>query len=73
MVKDAYGIAGSDIGIGADILVRAALSDEFADASGRYYDNDSKRFADPHRDALDPHKNQRVVDAIEQVLARHAL
>ena len=61
MVKDAYGIAGSDIGIGADILVRAALSDEFADASGRYYDNDSKRFADPHRDALDPHKNQRCL------------
>ena len=35
MVKDAYGIEGSDIRIGADILVRAALSDEFADASGK--------------------------------------
>tara|TARA_R110000782_G_scaffold10808_5_gene33445 strand:- start:741 stop:878 length:138 start_codon:yes stop_codon:yes gene_type:complete len=25
MVKDAYGVAGADIGIGAKILVRAAL------------------------------------------------
>ncbi|MCH2458130.1 MAG: SDR family NAD(P)-dependent oxidoreductase, partial [Henriciella sp.] len=32
MVKEGYGIPGSDIGIGAGILVRAALSDEFADA-----------------------------------------
>ena len=42
MVKEAYGIEGSALSIGADILVRAALSDEFAEASGKYYDNDSK-------------------------------
>jgi hypothetical protein len=41
MVKDAYGIEGSDIRIGADILVRAALSDEFANASGKFYDKDA--------------------------------
>ncbi|MGA9540929.1 MAG: hypothetical protein WBQ77_07755, partial [Methyloceanibacter sp.] len=41
MVKDAYGIEGSDIRIGADILVRAALSDEFANASGKIYDKDA--------------------------------
>ena len=29
MVKEAFGVAGGDIGIGAKILVRAALSDEF--------------------------------------------
>lgn len=32
MVKDAYGVAGNDLSIGVDILCRAALSDEFADA-----------------------------------------
>ncbi len=48
MVKQAYGIQGGDLRVGADILCRAALSDEFADASGRYYDNDAQRFCEPH-------------------------
>ena len=65
MVKEAYGVDGSDLGIGADILCRAALADEFADASGRYFDNDSGRFASPHPDALDPAKCQEVVRAID--------
>ncbi|MEM1242482.1 MAG: SDR family NAD(P)-dependent oxidoreductase, partial [Cyanobacteria bacterium P01_H01_bin.26] len=30
MVKEAFGVAGSDIRIGAEILTRAALADEFA-------------------------------------------
>ena len=68
MVKEAYGHAGHDLRIGADILTRAALSDEFANASGRYYDNDRKSFADPHPDALDPDKNARVIEAIELLI-----
>lgn len=68
MVKEGFGLAGSDIGIGADILCRAALSDEFAHASGQYFDNDAKRFGPPHADALDPQKSERVVHAIEAVL-----
>ena len=40
MVKQAYGVAGGDLRIGAEILCRAALSDEFAAASGQYFDND---------------------------------
>lgn len=69
MVKDAYGVAGNDLGVGADILVRAALSDEFANASGQYFDNDNGQFAAPHRDALDARKNEKLVQAIEAVLA----
>ena len=69
MVKEGFGIAGKDIGIGADILVRAALSDEFAAASGQYFDNDSGQFAPPHADALDPQKSEVVVRVIETVLA----
>ena len=69
MVKEGFGIAGSDIGIGAGILVRAALSDEFADASGSYYDNDARAFGTPHPDALDPATTAAVVAAIEAVLA----
>ena len=68
MVKQAYGIAGGDIRIGADILCRAALADEFAAASGQYFDNDSRQFAAPHSDALDSQKIQEVVRIIETVL-----
>lgn len=67
MVKDAYGVEGNDLGIGADILVRAALSDEFTNASGRYFDNDRGEFAKPHPDALDTVKNKALVAAIEDV------
>ncbi len=64
MVKDGFGVAGNDIGIGADILVRAALSDEFASSSGAYFDNDAGRFGAPHPDALDARKTAAVVDQV---------
>ncbi len=69
MVKEGFGIAGNDISIGADILIRAALSDEFKTASGKYFDNDSGRFASPHPDALNQEKSKEVVQTIEAVLA----
>ena len=69
MVKEGFGMAGKDIQIGADILARAALADEFADASGKYFDNDNGRFAPPHPDALDSRKSEKVVATIEALLA----
>ncbi len=69
MVKEAYGVAGGDIRIGAEILTRAALSDEFATASGKYFDNDSGQFASPHPDALNSQKSEAVVEAIEEILS----
>ena len=72
MVKEGFGVAGNDISIGADILIRAALSDEFAQASGKYFDNDSGRFASPHPDGLDQQKSTQVVNTIEAVLAKLA-
>ena len=54
MVKDGFGVPGNDLNIGADILVRAASSDEFGIGStGRYYDNDVRSFASPHPAARD--------------------
>lgn len=70
MVKEAFGIDGSDLSVGADILARAALSEEFADASGTYYDNDAKKFAPAHADALDEAKTQKLMEAIEAILER---
>jgi NAD(P)-dependent dehydrogenase (short-subunit alcohol dehydrogenase family) len=70
MVKQAFGVAGGDIRIGSEILTRAALSDEFAVASGQYFDNDSGQFASPHPDALNPKKSQEIVRVIETILAK---
>ncbi len=69
MVKEAYSTTRGTPKVGAEILVRAALSDEFADASGTYFDNDAGQFARPHGDALDAAKNQAVVDAVEAIIA----
>ena len=68
MVKEAFGLAGGDLHIGADILTRLALEDEFAAASGRYFDNDQGRFGSPHPNALDPEKCNEIVETIEKVL-----
>ena len=69
MVKDGFGIAGNDIGIGSGILHRAALSDEFEGKLGAYFDNDSGDFGPPHPDAMDDMKAKAVVAGIEAVLA----
>jgi len=71
MVKEGFGVAGNDLSIGADVLRRAALSDEFASATGRYFDNDAGRFAPPHDDAADPAKVAEIVEAIKAVLSTH--
>jgi NAD(P)-dependent dehydrogenase (short-subunit alcohol dehydrogenase family) len=53
MVKEGFGIAGNDLNIGADILIRASLGEDFADASGRYFDNDSGGFGPVQSNATD--------------------
>ena len=70
MVKQAFGVEGSDLRIGAEIVCRASLSDEFGAASGQYFDNDIGQFAQPHPDALDPKKCREIVRLIEAILAK---
>jgi len=67
MVEQAYGVAGGSLQIGADILVRAALSEEFADASGLYFDNDIGQFTSPHPDATNVNKTTAIVDVLEEL------
>jgi NAD(P)-dependent dehydrogenase (short-subunit alcohol dehydrogenase family) len=69
MLKEAFGVPGGDIRIGAEVLCRAALDDEFAGATGQYFDNDSRRFASPHPDAMDERKLDEVMGTIETILA----
>lgn len=72
MVKEGFGVAGNDLKIGADILIEAALGTSFADASGRYFDNDSQRFAQPHAAALDAGHAADVMRGINDIVAKLA-
>ena len=68
MVKEGWGGSDNDVGIGADILVRAALSEEFEGRSGDYYDNDSQRFASPHPDGLNDQKMSDLIGTLKSIL-----
>ena len=68
MVQEAFGRTNGGAEIGANLLVRAALDDEFQEATGKYFDNDAKRFNDPHPDALDSAKNSTLVEHIERLI-----
>ena len=72
MVKEGFGVPGNDVATGGAILAKAAVDDAFAAASGRYFDNDAKRFAPPHPDALDKEKCAAVLAAIKTLIAERA-
>jgi len=69
MVKEGFGIAGNDLSIGAELLCAAATSDEFANATGKYFDNDAGNFGQPHPDALKPEVRSVVVETIESMIS----
>ena len=71
MVKEGFGIDGKDLNIGADILVRAATEDEFARASGMYFDNDAGVFASPHQAAGNQGHCDDVMAALSSLAAAH--
>lgn len=68
LVKQAYGLEGSDLNLGAAVVCRAALSDDFAAASGQYFDNDSGQFASPHPDVGDQAKRRGLMALLESLL-----
>ncbi|MEM6382276.1 MAG: SDR family NAD(P)-dependent oxidoreductase [Pseudomonadota bacterium] len=67
MVHEGFGVAGNDLSIGADILISAALEPAFAGASGKYFDNDSGRFASPHPAAMDTNHVRSVMLALVEI------
>lgn len=69
MVKESFGIDGGDINQGAEVLCQAALCDEFASASGLYFDNDKGKFSDPHPDAFNNAICQSVMQILEEVVS----
>ena len=73
MVKEGFGVSGNDIGIGAKILMQAALSNEFTNASGQYFDNDSKQFTDPHPYALDANNSELVMTCLATIISKFSV
>lgn len=70
MVKEGFGVAGKDLQIGADILCDAAIGDTFAQASGKYFDNDRGTFSQPHAAALKANHCTEVMQGIEAVVEK---
>lgn len=70
MVKEGFGVAGNDLGIGAGILREAALGNDFAGASGKYFDNDSGQFAQPNAAALDQSHREDVMQTLQEIAAK---
>ncbi|TQV89421.1 SDR family NAD(P)-dependent oxidoreductase [Aliikangiella coralliicola] len=70
MVQEGFGVAGGDLNIGAEILMRVALDDEFLAANGKYFDNDSGKFSSPHSDAMNPQKLEQLIQSIEAILKK---
>ncbi|WP_440454541.1 SDR family NAD(P)-dependent oxidoreductase [Psychrobacter sp. ASPA161_9] len=71
MVNEAYGEYWSPADKGANILTELAISDEFANDTGKYFDNDIKdgvhgdargEFGQPHADAL----NKEAIAELER-------
>ncbi|MCG7548748.1 SDR family NAD(P)-dependent oxidoreductase [Pseudoalteromonas sp. Of7M-16] len=70
MVQEAYGMQGSSVQLGADILLEAALSERFAQASGCYFDNDVGQFRDPHVSASTPGLMAQLMEVLIQLEAQ---
>lgn len=70
MVKEGYGMEGHDVRIGADILVRLAIDHKHGNATGKYYDNDQGRYADPHPDALDEKLRCKLIQVMDETIVK---
>lgn len=78
MVKEGFGVAGQDINIGANILVKLSVenfgevnSEVFKKVySGKYFDNDKGAFGAPHPDAMNAQKSAEIIDVMQDILAK---
>ncbi len=68
MVQEAYGRQGFDLKIGAEVLYKAALSDEFKNASGKYFDNDIGQFAPAHPYTQNKEYRKRLINFMDSFL-----
>jgi NAD(P)-dependent dehydrogenase (short-subunit alcohol dehydrogenase family) len=68
MVKEAYGNHWSSADKGANILTELALSENVAQLSGSYFDNDRGNFSRAHNDTYDQQKIENLIRTTEELL-----
>ncbi|NNF27158.1 MAG: SDR family NAD(P)-dependent oxidoreductase [Gemmatimonadetes bacterium] len=68
MVLEAFGSSNRSVQIGADILVRATVDEEFDGCEGEYFDNDVGRFGAPHPDVNDEGVRGEIEELIRSVV-----
>jgi len=72
MVAEAYGKHWSPASKGADILYDLAVSEEYNDQSGKYFDNDKGNpkgvFGPAHQDAYDEDKIIALINKTEEII-----
>ncbi len=69
MVKEAYGRFWSSADKGANILYDLAVLEKFANASGKYFDNDQGGFGKAHGDAYNDDVIEKLIYETEEVLS----
>ena len=72
MVKEAFGKHWSSADKGATILYELAVSEDYRDASGKYFDNDLGTFTEAHPDAYDETKINKLITTTAKILADRA-
>jgi len=70
MVKEAFGNSWSSVAKGADILCALVTSDEFKDASGKYFDNDRGIFGRAHKDAYNEAEIEKLIEQTNSLLTK---
>ena len=69
MVKEAFGKHWSSADKGANILYELAVLEDYKGASGKYFDNDRRTFAEAHIDAYDKTKIDKLINTTARILA----
>lgn len=73
MVQEAYGQHWSGAEKGANILYNLAVSEEYEEATGKYFDNDKGAikgaFGPAHADAYDDEKITRLLEATDSLIS----
>ena len=69
MVKEAFGNHWSSADKGANILYKLAVSGDYQDATGKYFDNDRGTFAEAHPDAYNETKIKKLITTTAKILA----
>ncbi|GAB3009296.1 SDR family NAD(P)-dependent oxidoreductase [Cyclobacterium sediminis] len=70
MALEAYGQHWSSADKGANVLCELAMSDQYADSNGKYFDNDIGSFSHAHSDAYNEEKIDQLISETSKILKK---